>query len=903
MTAATLLPICFRCRHLEGVAPNKGWTCKAYPDGIPAPILASQHNHRYSYKGDHGVRFEPGKNLASDAQFNEADHPRGGNPENPGQFSAGSGGVSEAEADNERAARIALLEKQVVKTRDKMQALFANALKDKTPEASEKSNAAMAQYEKAQRALNFEKAAYFTGAPSLRAFKNSFSSSSRKAISDYMEDEQDNFSELNASLREGEPLASSDKRIMKGLDAAFTSPYAELANKITLYRGIRLDADELSSLKSGQDFIDPGFVSTSVNESAADRFAQEAPGVGHPVKFVINASKGAPALYLDAFADIYSTEDEVLLPRNAKLKIKSVAQSNGTVIVHADYAAHERVQNMTVANDYITESDGKFTVHAESGKPMGTYRSRAEAEKRLREIDYFKNRGSDARVANDMTKSGWRRIFEGLAEIARFFGEEELEPEHQQGGEDNREPPKGKAASVMFVNDDGCILFVRRSQNEENYPGYWALPGGKVDAGEDHKTAAMRECGEEIGDCTFDGMCTLDARRTPRGWDHVTYAVPAQDHFEPSLNDEHDGYVWAHITAPPQPLHPGVDATLKDVMEREKSRSEANGYEGFDAWNENEHPRAANGQFGSGSGGGGAEAPDLVGYLSQGYGPGNKGPSRFKSEAEKKAYEDEIIARQRKQAKDESEHQLEISKRIRREINRGHSQQQAAAIAYAELGEDAAMAMDWSGAVALPHAKGPGVTLAFDRESSRVKDRDGRLYVKNAHISKANVCEYFGKEIPNWQGLGLDPAKKYALLRDPEELRKAVPTFQNLPILDVHVPATSTSFPQEHIIGSTGTDALFDGTYLDNSLVFWPQSAINDIESNNKKQLSSGYRYVADMTPGTFKGVPYDGVMRDIEGNHIALVREGRAGADVMVTDAVPFTWEKLEQVLLGRGW
>ena len=41
------------------------------------------------------------------------------------------------------------------------------------------------------------------------------------------------------------------------------------------------------------------------------------------------------------------------------------------------------------------------------------------------------------------------------------------------------------------------------------------------------------------------------------------------------------------------------------------------------------------------------------------------------------------------------------------------------------------------------------------------------------------------------------------------------------------------------------------------------------------------------MTPGvTPEGEKYDGVMRDIVGNHVALVREGRAGPDVVVGDS-----------------
>lgn len=37
------------------------------------------------------------------------------------------------------------------------------------------------------------------------------------------------------------------------------------------------------------------------------------------------------------------------------------------------------------------------------------------------------------------------------------------------------------------------------------------------------------------------------------------------------------------------------------------------------------------------------------------------------------------------------------------------------------------------------------------------------------------------------------------------------------------------------------------------------------------------------MTPGSFQGECYDGVMRDMIGDHMALVKEGRAGPEVAV--------------------
>lgn len=176
--------------------------------------------------------------------------------------------------------------------------------------------------------------------------------------------------------------------------------------------------------------------------------------------------------------------------------------------------------------------------------------------------------------------------------------------------------------------------------------------------------------------------------------------------------------------------------------------------------------------------------------------------------------------------------------------------------------------------------------MAFDRDSVRRYDNDGRLHVEVTNISKANVCPYRGKEIPNNKALGLDPERIYELLRDPVELEKGAATFNNLPLLSAHVPVTAASHPKELTIGTTGSDAVFVAPFLRNSIAIWPQYAISAVENEDQKELSCSYRYRADMTPGTYQGVRYDGVMRDIVGNHVALVKKGRAGSDVVVGDS-----------------
>ncbi|TPL99817.1 DUF2213 domain-containing protein [Mesorhizobium sp. B2-3-10] len=174
----------------------------------------------------------------------------------------------------------------------------------------------------------------------------------------------------------------------------------------------------------------------------------------------------------------------------------------------------------------------------------------------------------------------------------------------------------------------------------------------------------------------------------------------------------------------------------------------------------------------------------------------------------------------------------------------------------------------------------------MDRNSVRVFDQDGHLRVEMTPISKANVCPYYGREIPAFEALGLDPERVFRLYRNAEELAKAAPSFVGKPLLLKHIPVSAKEHPREAVVGALGDAVEFHAPYLMAPLSIWDGAAIALIESDRQKELSSSYRYRADMTPGTLAGESYDGVMRDISANHVALVEEGRAGPDVVVGDS-----------------
>jgi uncharacterized protein len=175
------------------------------------------------------------------------------------------------------------------------------------------------------------------------------------------------------------------------------------------------------------------------------------------------------------------------------------------------------------------------------------------------------------------------------------------------------------------------------------------------------------------------------------------------------------------------------------------------------------------------------------------------------------------------------------------------------------------------------------LVLAFDR---RMETIDGHLHIYECNITKANVCPYLGVEIPGYEKLGLDPQKIYLLYRDAAELQAAVDTYNRVPLLMQHV-AVSADRPQQFLTVGTASGARFLHPYIKADLAVWTREGIDAIESNAQRELSCGYHYKPDMTPGTTpEGVKYDGRMTGIVANHIALVEAGRAGPDVMVADA-----------------
>ena len=193
----------------------------------------------------------------------------------------------------------------------------------------------------------------------------------------------------------------------------------------------------------------------------------------------------------------------------------------------------------------------------------------------------------------------------------------------------------------------------------------------------------------------------------------------------------------------------------------------------------------------------------------------------------------------------------------------------------------------------------PTVKLAFAKSTEKLafdslpvkfswKDEDGHLFIDKSPITKEQIRPYIGHEVSNCEEMGWDTEKIYKLYCPADELKKSEKTFNKCPLHLGHVHVTAEDPHLESLVGCVGESESFEEPYLFNSLGIWRQDAIDGIKNGTSKEISCAYRYEVDPTPGVFEGEAYDGIMRNIRGNHVALVEKGRAGPDVCAWDHLP---------------
>ena len=112
---------------------------------------------------------------------------------------------------------------------------------------------------------------------------------------------------------------------------------------------------------------------------------------------------------------------------------------------------------------------------------------------------------------------------------------------------------------------------------------------------------------------------------------------------------------------------------------------------------------------------------------------------------------------------------------------------------------------------------------------------------------------------------------------------ESLASFAGKAVTFEHPPALLDSAnTKDYQIGFSGTEVVYDNGFVRAVMTITDKDAIERIMRGDAKEVSAGYRVQFDPTPGVAKsGEDYDGIQRMIDGNHIAVVRRGRAGPQV----------------------
>jgi 8-oxo-dGTP pyrophosphatase MutT (NUDIX family) len=119
-----------------------------------------------------------------------------------------------------------------------------------------------------------------------------------------------------------------------------------------------------------------------------------------------------------------------------------------------------------------------------------------------------------------------------------------------------------RAAGCVIVAADTGRWCLQQRSNSVSDPGVWSTWGGGREPGENLQQCVRRELAEESG---YQGLTKLELIDTNQ--DYATFLAHVPREFEPQINHECQDWRWSDPDDLPEPLHPGLQRTLMQLME------------------------------------------------------------------------------------------------------------------------------------------------------------------------------------------------------------------------------------------------------------------------------------------------------------------------------------------------
>ena len=118
--------------------------------------------------------------------------------------------------------------------------------------------------------------------------------------------------------------------------------------------------------------------------------------------------------------------------------------------------------------------------------------------------------------------------------------------------------------------------------------------------------------------------------------------------------------------------------------------------------------------------------------------------------------------------------------------------------------------------------------------------------------------------------------------RPGEENEKALKKWASQVVTNEHPDRlVNAENAKQYQVGITDSTVFLEDDYVRGVVIVTDAEAVRSIERGDTTEISTGYKCRVINEPGTWRGQHYDAVQVDIEPNHVALTKKGRAGSDV----------------------
>lgn len=175
--------------------------------------------------------------------------------------------------------------------------------------------------------------------------------------------------------------------------------------------------------------------------------------------------------------------------------------------------------------------------------------------------------------------------------------------------------------------------------------------------------------------------------------------------------------------------------------------------------------------------------------------------------------------------------------------------------------------------------------------SNRTITADGYLEAPGT-LARTGVQQYKASELGLHKAPHkMSPNRIVRLYRPDEEVfaEDSINSFDGVPITIGHPVGNrvdASNWRSTSVGDVRGIEKAADGKHIQaKKLIIRDKAAVDHI-MNGTEALSNGYIFKLDMTAGkTAAGDVYDGIQRNIRGNHIAIVKAGRGGEHCKIGD------------------